>query len=201
MLRSVVIVGSTYNPRVQQQAKNFPDRHLMTKIKMTVVKCHGYGTLVDIKFNDLEVMGANLAIETIYETIFHYLENTNQSTLRNVYVQLDNVGSNKGYILIICMAILIRLGIAKKVKISYLLVGHTHEDIDSIIGVICTHLRQMDVWTLTELANAIREALSKDGSQVRDVFTWYGIPDYASVFKNVEVSDKPPTTTMRTVCN
>ncbi len=201
MLRSVVIVGSTYNPRVQVQAKNFPDRHLMTKIKMTVVKCHGYGTLVDIKFNDLEVMGANLAIETIYETIFHYLENTRQSTLRNVYVQLDNVGSNKGYILIVCMAILVRLGIVKKVKISYLLVGHTHEDIDSIIGVICSHLRRMDVWTLTTLANAIREALSKDGSKVMDVFTWYGIPDYASVFKNVQISDKPPTTTMRTVRN
>jgi hypothetical protein len=101
---------------VQQQAKNYPDRYDMLKMKMTVMKCHSFGTFVDIKFNDLEVMGTNLTIENIMETIYHYMQQTGQNKLRNVYVQLDNVNHNKGYALLICLSILIKLGIVKKSK-------------------------------------------------------------------------------------
>jgi hypothetical protein len=182
---------------VQQQAKDFPARHDMMKIKMTVMKCHAFGTFVDIKFNELEVMGANLTIENIFETIFHYMEKTNQSSLRNVYIQLDNVYSNKGYIILICLAILIRLGIVKKIKIGYLLVGHTHDDIDGLIGVIASALRQLDVMSLSELVKAIRRAVHKESAEVKEVLLWYGLPDYESVFSEVHVSNRIPLTTMR----
>jgi len=41
------------------------------------------------------------------------------------------------------------------VKISYCLVGHTHEDIDAIIGNVITYLRSKNIPTLTDFAEKV----------------------------------------------
>jgi len=56
--------------------------------------------------------------------------------VRNLYIQLDNVSSNKCYTIISSMTALVSTGVCKKVKIHYLIVGHTHEDIDALIGIL-----------------------------------------------------------------
>ena len=55
--------------------------------------------------------------------------------IRNLYIQLDNVSSNKCFTIYSVLIELIKSGIIKKVKVSYLIVGHTHEDIDALIGL------------------------------------------------------------------
>jgi len=55
--------------------------------------------------------------------------------IRNLYIQLDNVSSNKCFTIYSVLIELIKNGVLKKVKVSYLIVGHTHEDIDALIGM------------------------------------------------------------------
>ena len=100
--------------------------------------------------------------------------------IRNIYiyVQLDNVSSNKCYTLAAAFAFLILLGICKKVKVSYLEVGlrllyvdpiincvfvtqagHSHEDVDAIIGHLVSYFRLRDIRTYKELVQAMKDAL------------------------------------------
>ena len=58
------------------------------------------------------------------------------------------------------MATLATLGIRKKVKLNFLEVGHTHEDIDALIGNIVKTLRRADIPTLSIKERAICDALS-----------------------------------------
>ena len=55
--------------------------------------------------------------------------------IRTLYVQLDHV-SSKCWTVFAGSSALVSLGIVRKVKLSYCLVGRTHEDIDAIIGKI-----------------------------------------------------------------
>jgi len=86
-------------------------------------------------FPDLERQGGNLTVECILRGMKFALENGVQR-IKNMYVQLDNVSSNKCETVIAAMGALIQGGICKKIKLHYLEVGHTHEDIDALIGNI-----------------------------------------------------------------
>jgi hypothetical protein len=54
-------------------------------------------------------------------------------------------------------------GIVKKVKISYLIVGHTHDDVDAIIGVCASALRPEDVLSFSVMKDIIQKTLSAKG--------------------------------------
>jgi len=64
------------------------------------------------------------------------MKTANIMKLRNLYIQLDNVSSNKCYTIISSMTALVSTSVCKKVKLHYLIVGHTHEDIDALIGIL-----------------------------------------------------------------
>ena len=77
----------------------------------------------------------------INRCIDKFLEVKKRKTIRNLYIQLDNVSSNKCWALLAGMAALVSLGLVRKLKMSYCLVGHTHEDIDALIGTVISRLR------------------------------------------------------------
>ena len=62
-----------------------------------------------------------------------------------IYLQLDNTGSNKCVVVIFACCLLVALGVAKNMKINFLEVGHTHEDIDALIGLVVMKLRVQDL--------------------------------------------------------
>ena len=120
--------------------------------------------------------------------------------IRNIYiyVQLDNVSSNKCYTLAAAFACLILLGICKKVKVSYLEVvlyvypiincdfvtqaGHSHEDVDAIIGNLVIYLRFRDIRTYEELVQAMKDALHDMKGKVKSVISVIGITYYDYMF-------------------
>ena len=55
---------------------------------------------------------------------------------------------------------LIALGICNKVVLVYLLRGHTHTDVDRIIGLVVTYIRRMDVATFEELKRFCLESFT-----------------------------------------
>jgi hypothetical protein len=96
-------------------------------------------------------MGTSLSIDILLKVITDYLEDNNLKQLDHVYLQLDNVVTNKHILIFGVCSALIMWGIVKKFKISYLIVGHTHEDIDGTIGNAATTLRPEDVYSLSNM--------------------------------------------------
>jgi len=127
--------GCSHIPRFNSSEKGEPARHSMLKIKSTFIKVHGIGSLVVVTFPDIERQGGNLTVECIMRGIKFAMMNANILKVRNLYIQLDNVSSNKCYTIISSMTALVSCGVCKKIKIHYLVVGHTHEDIDALIGI------------------------------------------------------------------
>ena len=78
--------------------------------------------------------GANFVIETIARTLKKMEENRTAAGMRplpkTLYLQLDNASDNKNYTLLEFCSTLVETGKVDKVKIGFLLVGHTHEAVD-----------------------------------------------------------------------
>ena len=72
-------------------------------------------------------------------------------------IQADNCRrENKNiYILALC-GTLVALGIFKEIQLSFLLVGHTHKDIDQRFSTISAALKHQDIYSLKELLSTIQ---------------------------------------------
>jgi len=95
--------------------------HLMLKIKSTFIKVHEIGSLLVVTNPDIEKQGGNLTVECILRGIRFAMKQANMNKMWNLYIQLDNVSSNKCYSIILSMVAVVASGICKKVKINILL--------------------------------------------------------------------------------
>ena len=105
-----------------------------------------------------------------------------------IYYQVDG-GPDAVCTLVLCIAeLLVARGVCKRVVVTRLPVGHTHEDIDSLFAKIWKKLRRMHVITPQQYARLAKAALWKDGRpvEVEDVFC---VPDYSS-FVTANCADK-----------
>jgi hypothetical protein len=159
--------GLIHCPRPTRMSKSMHARHEMCKIKSTLTKTHGNGITIDINFPNCEKMGTNLTIDIMLKTIEDYLEDKSLESLDNVYFQFDNVNSNKGLLIFGVCSALIMSGIVRKFKISYLMVGHTHDDVDANIGECATALRPEDVYSLTNMKEYLEEAFKSRKFKLR----------------------------------
>ena len=66
------------------------------------------------------MQGANLTFECILQDLNMYLDESGIKKLRNLYVQLDSVSSNKSYTLASAIAALIYPDMRMKVKVPYI---------------------------------------------------------------------------------
>ena len=55
---------------------------------------------------------------------------------RTLYIQADNASDNKCWAMIAFLAMLVFYDYTADIYLSFLLVGHTHEDIDQMFSVI-----------------------------------------------------------------
>lgn len=96
-----------------------------------------------------------------------------------VYYQIDGGPENTANAVFGIAELIIVRGLAKRVVITRLPVGHTHEDIDSKFAVIWKRIRNKFVLTPVQYAREIEAALTTDSTpcHVHDIFI---VPDYAS---------------------
>jgi hypothetical protein len=100
---------------------------------------------------------SNVLIDTINDCIerMHTHRRSRGEPFPEVlYLQLDNVSSNKSKVLVTYLSWLVETGVFKKIKVNYLLVGHTHEIIDQVFSRYSVLLRTTQCLTLGELMNA-----------------------------------------------
>ena len=76
-----------------------------------------------------------------------------------LYVQLDNTArENKNSTVFGYLSMLVEKGLFKKIKVNFLLVGHTHDHIDQMFSRFSKKLARCDAFTLPTLTMLISEA-------------------------------------------
>ena len=120
------------------------EKFLKLKQKLLAAMVHGYGTYVYISPTPVG-SGANFNIEVLWRTLLHVaakrVDEGRDPLPPILYLQLDNASDNKSKAVLAFCDAMVTLGVFKKIKIGFLLVGHTHEDIDQYFSVISRHLK------------------------------------------------------------
>ncbi len=74
---------------------------------------------------------------------------------KNFLLQMDNcVKDNKNRYLLAFLSLLMVRGVFEEVKLGFLVVGHTHEDIDGCFGYLSKKLREHNNNILVDLMKA-----------------------------------------------
>jgi hypothetical protein len=123
--------------------------------------------------------------QVIIRSVLLYLEKTGKKCLRNLYVQMDNAKPNKCHTLVAAMGALGLLGILRKVKLSYLKVGHSHTLGDGKIGEVGRQVINDNMPTFESFRENVKKAFRGVGNGYNDVFRLIGITDYKSMFDDV----------------
>jgi hypothetical protein len=67
-------------------------------------------------------------------------------------LQLDNAASdNNNHNLFMFLSLLTALGVFNTIEVGFLLVGHTHEDIDGTYIIMSSNLKSKDICSLAEM--------------------------------------------------
>ena len=97
-----------------------------------------FGYMLDVSV----VQGSNANIECVHRTLLK-LAQTYKTWPVELYVQLDNTAKdNKNKATLGYFGYLVGSGVFKRVIVSFLPVGHTHEDIDAVFGMIMRWLHR-----------------------------------------------------------
>ena len=81
-----------------------------------------------------------------------------------LYLQLDNTTKqNKGRYLFAFLALLVHHGVFERICVSFLPVGHTHEDIDQMFSKFAMWLRGHDALDRADMAEQMRAAYTYNG--------------------------------------
>ena len=96
-----------------------------------------------------------------------------------LYLQLDNTTKdNKNRALMVLLDEIVKIGVFRKVKVGFLYVGHTHEDIDQRFSVISRHLMRHDILTMQKFLETLREC-NKGGKEVVTAKTLDWVYDFS----------------------
>ena len=125
------------------------------------------GVLVHAKVFDCYVSepqvkhDSNLNLTCLHTTLMKVLESYEPGTSpRTLYLQVDGGSENKNQWMISYLSLLIEVGLFDKVKMCFLPVGHTHEDIDQAFSRIAVYLNKHDALSYDEFIQAIHKSIS-----------------------------------------
>ena len=141
------------------------------------VMAHGRFTNIYRTFHNT-FNAANMQIHTLLLS----LEDVYREEKRlpdTVFLQIDGGVENTSKSVIAMCELLVARGLTKRIILSRLMVGHTHEDIDGRFAKIWTRIRNAYVLTMSHYKENIEAALSREDlpCKVHDLFA---IPDYDS---------------------
>ena len=147
---SIIIDGADQSKHDMPHFKDMS--HLTNEIHR--IKMHLYGVLVHgrgayaFTMTDHEAQGHNSTIQVLHYVLLDLIKKGPLS--RILKLQLDNTTKqNKGQYLFGYLNMLVEYGVFEAVEVSYLPVGHTHEDIDQFFSRISVWLRYTRSHSLT----------------------------------------------------
>jgi len=139
------------------------------------VKEHGHGATFYRTFGTV-TKGADITTYCILRKIEEW-KRRNKKYPTKIYIQIDGASDNANKYLYGMLELLVSKRIAKSIVLTRLPVGHTHEDIDALFGIIYNSFKSIPAETLLKYKEVIEEAFKMQGfdSKVEDV---YCVPDY-----------------------
>ena len=112
--------------------------------------------------------GTNVTLYVLQDIVQSLIRTSQGNLPKTLYLQLDNTcKQNKNRFLASYLALLVHWGIFKRVKVSYLPVGHTHEDIDQMFSRLSVAMRRRQARSWLELKTVLEQAYSdRDGRRL-----------------------------------
>ena len=177
---STIADGMQQNHCILPWYGNTKNPGLHIKQHLQGVLMHGHNMTVYRTFSNVGG-GANLAIHTWLLSLEAYYK-LHSKLPPILYHQIDGGSENTNITLLGICALLVASGLVKKVVLTRLPVGHTHEDIDGLFALIWRQLRDQFVLTPSQFTKLIKIALKKKASvSVVDLLV---IPNYTKVMKD-----------------
>jgi hypothetical protein len=141
-------------------------------------ECHGFTFLTNIKH------GTNITIETLHRVLLYHFEQHHRRPFvqRTLYLQLDNTTKQcKSKYMLGYMALLVAWFVFAETMLSFLIVGHTHEDIDQMFSRIAVWLRKNNATSRIGFRDAILKAFTKPD--------WTGTTQAADIESAANISE------------
>ena len=149
---------------------------------------HGVGFTIFRSFGNVG-KGNNTALHawlTHLEREYIKRKEQGYSTLQDtIYYEIDGGSENANNVTLAAAEMLIAWGLAKKIVITRLPPGHTHEDIDGIFGVIWQHNWRKNIIKPQDQKKYTIAAFNKSIERGRkvDMVDVFAVPDYRAYFK------------------
>jgi hypothetical protein len=149
------------------------------------VKEHGYGVHLFPNINTVR-KGANLTLYVIDHVIEQW-KNRHGYYPTEIYIQIDGGGENANeYVLHHCEH-LVTKRMARKILLTRLPVGHTHDDIDGCFGIIWKYwYKYRNINNFSEFRQGVEQAFKDEDGTKCFVYDWTMIvPDYKQCYDPV----------------
>lgn len=166
---SIIIDGmdqnTTYVPKFKQNVKNIESRYVKTHLCGILV--HGIGLYCHLWIDSHHKHDSNQVVTSIMK-VLQDVQRIRKKLPPILHIQADNCGrENKNVYMLGMCAALVGLGFFKEIQLSFLIVGHTHEDIDQRFSSISSALKLRDINSLKELLQIIQEKPSRSEPFIR----------------------------------
>ena len=139
---------------------------------------HGNSIVIYRTFHNVKLNANHQIYSLLYQLERLYLANQ-ESLPPTVYVQIDGGSENVNKTVLAMLSLLVakRVGGLRNLVLTRLPVGHTHEDIDSIFGVISRWIFKKFIADPQAYEQAIKAALARKGIPV-EVIDIFCVPDF-----------------------
>ena len=136
------------------------------KLRMYIYGCIAHGRDTYAFTTPAHVkQGHNVTIQTLHYVLLD-IKRKEGRIPKTIHLQLDNtVKQCKGKYLFSYLAFLVESGVTEKIIVSFLPVGHTHEDIDQFFSRISVYLRVHNAPSRRQLGNCVKNSFTKYGKR------------------------------------
>lgn len=120
--------------------------------------------------------GANHIVESLHRFLMD--RSLYSEVPPTLYLQFDNcTRENKNRFFLAYVECLVRWKVFKQIDVSFLPIGHTHEDIDQAFSTTSKRLQVHDAITLRDLQDQVRKAYNRHTSvsHMKHVINWSGL--------------------------
>ena len=184
---------SSHKTRVPFKGDNTYDYNPSLPLHIQAEFAHGRALHIYRTFHNV-TCGGNLATHCwLLSLQREYKKNMKETGGRRglpdtIYHQVDGGCENTARAALAACELLVARRLTKKVVLSRLIVGHTHEDIDAIFGVIWNKLMTENALSPQKYRDILVESCKNKAPEVRVQDIWV-VPDYKSYFKPFISSD------------
>jgi hypothetical protein len=150
--------NTTMVPKMRQTVKNIESRFVKTHLCGVLV--YGIGSYANVWIDAYHKHESNQVITLVMHVIANVrrrkdrLAPTLQIQANNITLENKNI-----YMFALCTA-LVGLGYFQEVQLCFLIVGHTHKDIDQHFSIISNTLKRTNIDSLKELIQLVEKGTS-----------------------------------------